>query len=94
MVDRGCMTMEYHGIPWSSDHHFGMGLKLDMQHRGLNLYKVCINDELGLTLTYFTAMSNLVACVNEWGKRLESNLIGKTSRNDKIDRIFMFMKTF
>ena len=31
-----------------------------MDHRGLKVYKVYINDNLGLTLTYFTARSNLV----------------------------------
>ena len=35
-----------------------MILKLGMQHRGLEDYKVDINDDPGLTLTYFTAMSN------------------------------------
>ena len=30
-------------------------LNLGMQHRGLKFYKVCINGEPGLTLTYFTA---------------------------------------
>ena len=35
-------------------------LKLGMQHWGLKLYKVCINGDPGLTLTYFTARSNLV----------------------------------
>ena len=37
-----------------------MILKLGMLHRGLNLYKVNINDDPGLTLTYFTARSNFV----------------------------------
>ena len=36
-----------------------MILKLSMQHRGLKLYKVCINGDPGLTLTYFMARSNL-----------------------------------
>ena len=36
-----------------------MILKLGMQHWGLKLYKVCINGDPGLTLTYFTARSNL-----------------------------------
>ena len=36
-----------------------MILKLGMQHRGIKLYKVCINCDPGLTLTYFTAKSNL-----------------------------------
>ena len=34
--------------------------KLGMQHRVLGYYKVCSNDDPGLTLTYFTARSNLV----------------------------------
>ena len=37
-----------------------MILKLGMQHRGLKLYKVYKNSDPGLTLTYFTARSNLV----------------------------------
>ena len=36
-----------------------MILKLGMQHRGLKLYKVYINGDPRLTLTYFTARSNL-----------------------------------
>ena len=35
-----------------------MILKLGMYHRGLKLYKVYINGDPGLTLTYFTARSN------------------------------------
>ena len=45
-----------------------MILKLGMQHQGLKLYKVYINDDPGLTLTYFTARSNWVAYTFEWGK--------------------------
>ena len=37
-----------------------MILKLSMDHQGLKVYKVYINDDPGLTLTYFTAGSNLV----------------------------------
>ena len=37
-----------------------MILKLGMQHQGLKLYKVNINGDPGLTVTYFTARSNLV----------------------------------
>ena len=37
-----------------------MNLKLGMHHRGLKLYKVYINEDPGLTLTYFTARSNSV----------------------------------
>ena len=37
-----------------------MTLKLGMQHRLLEYYQVCSNDDCVLTLTYFTARSNLV----------------------------------
>ena len=37
-----------------------MILTLGMQYRGLKLYKVYINDDPELTLTYFMARSNLV----------------------------------
>ena len=36
-----------------------MILKLGMQNWGLKFYKVCMNGDPGLTLIYFTAMSNL-----------------------------------
>ena len=34
-----------------------MILKLDMKHQGEELYKVYINHDPEMTLTYFTAMS-------------------------------------
>ena len=37
-----------------------MIFKICMEHQELNVYKVYINDEPGLTLTYFTARSSLV----------------------------------
>ena len=45
-----------------------MTLKLDMQHRVLEYYHVCSNDDLGLTLIYFTARSNLVPYAFVWEK--------------------------
>ena len=36
-----------------------MILKLGMDHQGVKLYLVYINDDPGLTLTYFTACSSL-----------------------------------
>ena len=41
-------------------HFFPDDLELGMDHQGLNVYKVYINDDAGLTLTYFTARSKLV----------------------------------
>ena len=55
-----------------------MILKLGMQHQRLKFYKVYINGDPGLTLTYFTARSNLVTYTFEWGKLLQSHLMGKT----------------
>ena len=45
-----------------------MILKHGMWHWGLKLYKVFINDDPGLTLTYFTARSNLVPYAFVWEK--------------------------
>ena len=39
-----------------------------MQHEVLEYYQVCSNDAPGLTLTYFTARSNLVAYGFVWEK--------------------------
>ena len=41
-------------------------MKLGMQHWGLKFYKSGINDDLRLTLTYFTAWSKLDTCEFEW----------------------------
>ena len=52
-----------------------MILKVGMYHRGLKLYKVYINHDPGLTLTYFMARSNWVDCMFEWRKLLQSHLM-------------------
>ena len=45
-----------------------MILNLGMPHRGLKLYKVCINGDRGLTLTYYTTRSNLETYAILWEK--------------------------
>ena len=45
-----------------------MTLKLGMQHRVHEYYQVCSNDDPGLTLTYFTARSNLLPYAFVWEK--------------------------
>ena len=45
-----------------------MTFKLGMQHRMLEYNQFCSNDDPGLTLTDFTAMSNLVPYVFIWEK--------------------------
>ena len=45
-----------------------MTLKLGMQHRVLEYYQVCSYNIPGLTLTYFTAMSNVVPYAFVWEK--------------------------
>ena len=73
-----------------------MILKLGMSHWGLKLYKVCINDDPGLTLTYFTARSNLVpyAFVWEKGKTMDFSetivVYGlKLATDDRSDKKFL-----
>ena len=57
-----------------------MVLKLGMKHQAVDLYKVYINHDPGMTLTYFTARSSLVPHAFEWGKGLKYYLKGKTCR--------------
>ena len=72
-------------------------LELGMYHWGLKLYKIYINDDPGLTLTYFTARSNLVpyAFVWEKGKTMDfSETIVvydlKLATDDLSDKKFLF----
>ena len=73
-----------------------MTLKLGMQHRVLEYYQICSNDDPGLTLTYFTARSNLVpyAFVWEKGKTMDfSEIIVvydlKLATDDRSDKKFL-----
>ena len=45
-----------------------MTLNLGTRHRVLEYYKVCSNEDPGLTLTYFTTRSNLVPFAFIWKK--------------------------
>ena len=49
-----------------------MTSKLGMQHRVLEYYQICSNDDPELTVTYFMARSNFVPYVFVWekGKRM------------------------
>ena len=69
-----------------------MILKLGLQHRGVKLCKVCITGDPWLTLTYFTARSNLVACAFELEncyKVIEWEIL---AANDQINRRITFLK--
>ena len=75
-----------------------MTLKLVMQHRGLEYYQVCSNDDPGLTLTYFMVRSNLVpyAFVWEKGKTMDfSETIVvydlKLATDDRSDKKFLLI---
>ena len=45
-----------------------MTLKVGMQHRVFEYYQISSNSDIGLTLTYFTARSNLVPYAFVWEK--------------------------
>ena len=73
-----------------------MTLKLGMQHWVLKNYQVCSNDDSGLTLTYFTARSNLVPYVFVWekGKTMdfsETSVVYdlKLATDDRSDKKFL-----
>ena len=55
-----------------------MILKLGFLHQEPELYKLYINDDPEMTLTYFTPMSNLDAYTFEWEKLSKSHLMVKT----------------
>ena len=74
-----------------------MILKLGMNHVGMELFKVCINHDPGMTLTYFMA-GQLRLPVHWNGKRnrkrnRKMSFNGRNlARNEQID--FMLMKIF
>ena len=45
-----------------------MTLKVGMQHQVLKYFQICSNDDPELTLTYFTARSNLIPYAFVWEK--------------------------
>ena len=72
-----------------------MTLKLGMQHWVLEYYQVCSNDDPGLTMTYFTARSNLVPYAWEKGKTMDSSETIvvydlKLATDNLIDKKFLF----
>ena len=72
-----------------------MILKLGMKHQAMELYKVCINHDPGMTLTFFTARSTKAAHAFEWEKIGKCHLMAKKlARNEQMDRRFIIMKIF
>ena len=71
-----------------------MILKLGMEQYVRKLYKVYITDDPRLTLTYFTAKSNWVTYMVEWGKLYQSYLMGENlqQRTKFTEYIIVFMK--
>ena len=67
-----------------------MILKLGMQRRGFKFQKNYMNDDHGLTLTYFVARSNLVAYTFEWGTTSFKQL----TADGQSDRRFMFLNKY
>ena len=73
-----------------------MILKLGMKHKAIELYKVCINNDPGMTLT-FLRQCQLRAPMHLNGKTIKRKMSfngRKLARNEQIDRRFMFMKIF
>ena len=78
-----------------------MTLKLGMQDRVYEYYKIYSNDDAGLTLTYFRARSNLVhyAFVWETGKTIyfsETIVVCelKLATDDRSDKKFLLTSNF
>ena len=60
-----------------------MILKLDMKHQAMELYKVHINHDPGMTLTFLTTRSTEAAHASEWEKNRKMSFNGKKlARNE------------
>ena len=67
-----------------------MTLNLGMHHQVLEYYQVCSNDDPGLTLTYFTARSNLVPYAFVWEKSKTIVVYDlKLATDDRSDKKFL-----
>ena len=72
-----------------------MSLKLGMKHQAMELYKVYINYDPGMTLTFLQEGQLRPPMHLNAKKNRKMSLNGKKLvRNEKMDRIFMFMKIF
>ena len=72
-----------------------MILKLGMKHQAMELYKVYINHDLGMTLTFFYGKVNLGRPCIRMGRNRKMSINGQNiASNEQMDRIFMFMKIF
>ena len=71
-----------------------MILKLGVKHLGMEHYKVYINHDPGMTLTYFMARSTQVTHAFEWDKIEKCHDGRKLARYEQMDRRFMLMKIF
>ena len=78
-----------------------MILNLGMHHQVLEYYQVCSNNDSGLTLTYFTARSNLVPYTFVWeiGKTMffsETIVVGdlKLATDDWSEKKFLLTSKF
>ena len=70
-----------------------MTLWLSMWHWGLGPIIICSNDDPRLTLTYFTARSNLVSYAFIWGKLLESHLMEETyNKWPEWQKVYVYIK--
>ena len=72
-----------------------MILKLGMKHQAMELYKVCINHDPGMTLTFLRQGQLRPPMHLNGGKNRKMSFNGKKlARNEQLDRRFMFMKIF
>ena len=71
-----------------------MILKLGMNHQAIKLYKVCINHDPGMTLT-FLQQGQLRSPMHLNGENRKMSINGKKlARNEQMDRILIYMKIF
>ena len=71
-----------------------MILKLNMKHQAIELFRVCVNHDPGMTLT-FLRQGQHMSPMHLNGKNRKMSFNGKIlARNEQMDRRFTFMKIF
>ena len=72
-----------------------MTLKVRKQYRVLKYYQVDTNDDPGLTLTYFTAMSNLISYDFVWEKlKLSETIVVYDIQIGRCSQLNEYMKFY
>ena len=82
------------GVYWKLACSQFLVLKLGMKHRAIDFYKVCINHDPGMTVTFLRQGQLMSPMLLNWIEGKMLFICRNLARNEQMDRRFMFMKIF